>query len=217
MIAGKMSRSLTAVSLRNAKPAYGAADYPIFMREVDDNMRDLLRRWLGGMDASAFYIAFDQILFDGHTQAHLIGQAQGGAAFPSIGFGRFAGRQVADEETFFLRGFVDDMLSGKYTKDGEVQAFRILDRMRMYQGKMRGTAARGFVDSSKDEDRFIWKLGGAEDHCGDCPELAQMSAEVPFDKSTLFQYPGDGSTPCLWNCKCHLVRLRDDATTQRPL
>jgi len=186
------------------------------MDEIDGRMVELVKELKGGLDANAFWFKFDQILADGHTAAHLLGQDQAGVLHPSVAMARHAGRWMADSESYYLHGFVQDILSGKYIKDGEFELFRVLNRARMYEGKMRGTAGQGFTSGSLPQDEFVWTLGATEDHCTDCPELAAMSAATPFTKSTIFQHPGDGGTPCLGNCKCHLLRLRDGATSQKP-
>lgn len=201
-----------------AQPQYdGQGDWFRMMRGIDADMRDLLKAWASGaIEPGAFFYKFDQILYDGHIGSHIIGQEQAGA-MPSKGLARLVGREIADGESYFLRGFVEALISGKYVKDGEFQDKRAMARARLYQGKMRGTVGKGFTDGSSDSDQFLWVLGAVEEHCDDCPQLAAISTNNPFTKSTMFQHPGDGETPCLGNCKCHLVRVRDGVESQKPL
>lgn len=201
-----------------AQPVYdGADEWSKLMRSLSSDMRALFERWRKGMDAEAFAQAFDSILFDGHTSAHMIGQTQADRGKPSIGVARYRARAIADEDVFFLRRFIQDLVGGRYTDDdGELEMDKVLRRSNLYVGKARGSASIGFVDAGDAKDRYEWVLGAAEDHCADCPELAAISRENPFTKDTLFQHPGDGSTPCLSNCLCHLVR-QDGAESQRPI
>lgn len=200
-----------------AQPIYpdSPENWPKMINAVDAAMRDLLVQFQNGLDPNAFFFKFDQILFDGHIDAHLLGQDQAGGV-PSRGFARAFAREVTDGETEYLRGFVQDLMSGRYVKDGSFQIDRVMTRARLYQGKMRGTVGKGFTDGSKSTDEFVWTLGGTEDHCLDCPQLAAISQANPFTPGTIFQHPGDGETPCLGNCKCYLVRVRDGAMSQRP-
>jgi hypothetical protein len=185
------------------------------MRSIDASMMELFARWAAGdVTADGFAHLFDAILFDGHVGSHIIGQEQSGLSAVK-GVARLVGREKADEEAFFLRRFLADMIAGRYTDDeGEFDQDKALVRARLYQGKMRGTASQGFVDASPSDALFEWRLGAVEDHCPDCPELASISQSHPFRKDTMFQHPGDGSTPCLGNCKCHWVRISDGAQSQ---
>lgn len=185
------------------------------MSDMDRELRSLLIQYQNGLAPATFFQRFDDLLFRAHSDAHFLGQFDAGGS-PSRGFARLRGRVVADEDSYYLRGFVDDLIGGRYMRDGELNADAVLRRMGLYQGKVRGSATVGFVDGSQNQDLFFWILGGHEAHCSDCPELAAMSISAPFSKSTLFQYPGDGSTPCLGHCKCYLKRIRDGAESQRP-
>lgn len=208
------------IELKLAAPAgFGMVEAPLpwstIMERLDKGFRDLLIRYQNGLPPEQFFAKFDELLFQAHSEAHYAGQFDAGG-FASRGLARHIGRAMADEESYWLRGFVMDLMDGRYTQeDGDLKTAQILNRMGLYQGKVRGSASRGFVDGSKIEDQFIWVLGGKE-HCSTCPQLAAASAEVPFTRNTLSQYPGDGSTECLGNCKCHLVRVRDGSESQRP-
>ncbi len=204
------------LELKAAQPIYeSGGDWPHLMRGIDADMRQLMLQLRAGMDPNVFWFKFDELLFDGHAGSHLIGQAQSGAV-PNISWSKRIGREMADEEAHYLHGLVADLLNGRYVRDGEFDTFAVQRRMRLYQGKMRGTVAKGFTDASKADDEFVWVLGAVEDSCSDCPQLAALTAETPFTRDTIFQHPGDGNTPCLGNCKCHLVRVRDDQTSQLP-
>ncbi len=198
-----------------AQPVYDGGEWYRLIRSVDADMLDLLRKFAAGMDPNVLYFKLDQLLFDGHIGSHVIGQEQAGR-IPNRGLARLIGREMADEESYFLLRFIDDLRRGRYVVDDEFQMDRVMTRARLYQGKMRGTCSKGFVDGSGDADRFLWVLGGAEDSCTDCPQLASISENNPFTKATLFQHPGDGNTPCLGNCRCHLVRVTDGALSQLP-
>ena len=111
-------------------------------------------------------------------------------------------RGIADDDAEYLQGFIDDIESGRYTDDeGNLIESQILNRQKLYMGKVRGIAGQASVDNLTEEDQIFWTLGGNEMHCVDCPVLAGIS---PFTKSTLYTTPGACDTPCLGNCKCHL-------------
>lgn len=208
------------LELKLAAPAgFPAIDAPVpwstIMGELDKGFRQLLIQYQNGLSPDAFFHRFDELIYKAHTDAHYLGQFDAGG-FVSRGLARHVARSMADEEAYYLRGFVMDLIDGKYLDGERVLTDRILNRMHLYAGKVRGSASRGFVDGSNVTDAFIWVLGGKEDHCSKCPQLAAQSAEVPFTKATLYQHPGDGNTPCLGNCKCYLVRVRDGETSQQP-
>lgn len=199
-----------------AQPIYNApGDWFSLADETLQRIGELFGKWNQGVDANALMFHFDQLLFEGHYYSHMIGQDQAYRQ-PNVALAKLVGREMADEEIYFLRGFVNDIVSGRYTVGGVIQEARLMNRAGLYVGKMRGTASKGFVDASPRGAEFVWTLGGSEDKCAECPELAALSREVPFTANTLFQHPGDGSTPCLGNCKCTLVRVSDGAQSQKP-
>lgn len=114
------------------------------------------------------------------------------------------GRGIADEETEFIDKFAADIRSGRYTmEDGRIRLASLNNRTDLYVKKARGTANESFVTNSPKELLWDWEVGIDERHCLDCPEMA---AAGPYTQDTLFSYPGDGSTECLGNCLCVLVR-----------
>ena len=145
------------------------------------------------------------ILYSGHAGAWRIGanQAGGQASRAEIAA---AAAQAADEQSFYLNRFAADLDAGKYTdpETGDIDHAGISTRAQMYSGAMRGTANLSWLNYSEDDDEFDWVLGAVEDHCDDCPYLAEGS---PYTKDTLPTVPGENQTPCLFHCKCHLRRL----------
>lgn len=112
-------------------------------------------------------------------------------------------RGIADVDAEYLQGFIDDIESGRYTDDeGNLIESQILNRQKLYMGKVRGIAGQATVDNLDVKQKIYWTLGGNEVHCVDCPVLANIS---PFFKDDLFTTPGACDTPCLGNCKCHLL------------
>jgi hypothetical protein len=67
---------------------------------------------------------------------------------------------------------------------------------------MVGTANELFVMASVLYS-FDWVMGGAEQHCERCPELARNS---PYAWDMLPTVPKSNGTPCLYNCRCYLKR-----------
>jgi len=167
----------------------------------------------GRVGSEQFADEFYEILLGGHAEAWGLGRALAGDP-SSDPFDLIHGRAKADRETAFIARFAGQLDAGWATgEDGSVDAEKIARRMRLYVGKLRATGAEAFVETSADAEEFDWVLGAVEEHCNDCPRIARLS---PFLKDELFQYPGDGETPCLSNCKCHLVRASDGVASFAP-
>lgn len=145
------------------------------------------------------------ILQEGHARAAMFGRIRGGVLGPLSAEDRWIADMVMQEQSRFLRRFVNDLASDKYIgADGEYIRAPINQRVQMYAARMRGTAYDTFVGASENEARFEWILI-AEDNCDDCPRLA---AGGPYTKLSIPTRPGEGKTQCIMNCKC--VLLRDD-------
>jgi len=171
------------------------------------------RKWQPG-GTSDWQEEMSDILYSGHAGAWRIGanQAGGQASRAEIAA---AASQAADEQSFYLNRFSADLIAGKYVDDetGDIDHDGISARAQMYSGAMRGTANLSWINYSDDDDEFDWVLGAVEDHCDDCPYLAEGS---PYTKDSLPTVPGENQTPCLFHCKCHL-RRRDGAKSIEPI
>jgi hypothetical protein len=158
--------------------------------------------------------SFYDLLARGHAASWRMGRNRSGDMGADDAVDDLVGRAKADGDAHWLLRFVGDIESGKYTdEDGAFKLAAFKQRQALYVGKMRGTANEAFVESSADEEEFDWVLGGAEDHCPDCPVLAESS---PWKKDEMFTHPGSGDTPCLSHCKCHLVRKSDGLDGFKP-
>jgi hypothetical protein len=148
------------------------------------------------------------LLKDGHEEAWRLGRRKAGDLTHHTVDDFLIGREKADAQNVFLRRFLDDLENDDWSKnpDGSWRSDRIRARANLYNGAMRGTANEGFVEACDDDEEFDWVLGGNENHCNECPYLATLN---PWTKDTLFTKPGSGDTPCLGNCKCHLMRHSD--------
>lgn len=147
--------------------------------------------------------AMDQLILMRHIEAHQIGQAAAGIT-PSASRAATAGKIIRDFESFYLQGFFEDIVQGRmHDSTGVLSLAKVQARARMYVLKTRSTQAQGFVDGSPPDSAYDWRLGAAEDHCDECPDIA---ADGPYYEQTLYTHPGEGDTPCLVNCKCFLVR-----------
>lgn len=158
---------------------------------------------------------FKEILNDGHTDAWVLGRRLAGDLSKVTIDDELVGLAFADSQSDFLLGFLADIENGRYLDDEEkliVGAVR--NRANLYAQVMRGTSGSSFVATSADNEEFEWVMGAVEDHCDDCPYMANSS---PWDQSTLFAFPGDGSTKCLGNCKCSLVRKSDKRSSFKPV
>lgn len=160
--------------------------------------------WAAGtIDGSGFEDAMLATISKYHANAYALGLDLAGAE----GDGIAHGARMADLEAVYVRGFRDRLESGqRYFDDaGEIDlgSGLLANDLRLYASKAGGSANAGFVDGSDDSAEFDWLLGGAEEHCEDCPYIAEGS---PYTKGTLYTKPRQGDTPCLSNCTCRLVR-----------
>lgn len=191
-------------------PESGGTRWMTVARQARASFAEEMERFRRTGDAGRFYDAMDAVLFDGHTRSHLSGQDRAGGLLRA-GLARTWGRQVSDDEVYWLRGFVDRLESGFYIRDGEFDEAWAKRHWDLYVGKMRGSASRGFLDGSMIDDRFQWRISGVEDHCSECPTYASYE---PMPASEWPTQPGMGDTPCIGNCKCHFVRLRDGLSSE---
>lgn len=123
------------------------------------------------------------------------------------------GRARLDAEARFVQRFAAQIEAGLGKDDEDGGARRIAARSRSYAGAARGTSTEAFFSLAPDTEEFRWVLGAVEDHCTQCPELASRG---PWLKDEMFVWPGSNDTPCLYNCKCRLVRASDGASSIRP-
>lgn len=168
----------------------------------------------GKITPTEWHDALEALLMEGHSNAWQIGRTLGGADVSDFNDSDlYAGRGYKDVEADYLARFLDAIQNGAFTDEetGTIIASRIDNRARLYLGKMRGTANDAFVYGSPDEADFYWKLGAPEEHCEECPQLAELFN--PSKKEHLFATPGSGDTPCLGNCYCHIERVVNDETT----
>jgi hypothetical protein len=177
--------------------------------EVQQRMHDLADQLESGdITSDQWADAMDSALLDGHTAAYTLGRQRSGVSGDQNADDEHAGLAAKESQSTFLNSFLQDIDGGKYTgEDGALDANAIKNRASQYLGAMRGTANVAFVDHSVDDAEFTWELGATEDHCEDCPQMADLS---PYSKGTLWTTPGAGDTDCLGNCTCSLVR--DDGT-----
>lgn len=187
----------------------GQADFEAMIGRRRRELHAITNRLI---DDSAFglddwFEQFDAILLEGHTHAWQLGRNLAGDLSDDIN-DLLRGMDRRDEESYYLRGFLE-ALRGKDARywDEELDAWRddaIKARQDLYLGKMRATANDAFVESTPPAlDEFYWRLGAVEDHCAECPELAELS---PYEKATMFTHPGACDTPCKMNCTCYLER-----------
>lgn len=204
------------ISREAAQPTYDTVSIPT---QKDFNALSLkFRRSLhaitgrladdSSFDLGDWFDQFDAILLDGHTSAYEMGRHLAGDLTDDVN-DLLRGMAARDAESYYVRGFVQALvdLDPRYW-DAELKAWRvdaIKARQDLYLGKLRGTANDAFVSKSPaDLNEWYWRLGGAEEHCEECPQIADLS---PFTADTLFTKPGHCDTPCRMNCLCHLERV----------
>lgn len=207
-------------TLTKAAPAWSRApkqsEFTLLQTGTADDLAALAKRLATEeIGSTEWYLRFSNMLLERHADAWILGRRLAGdRSAPDIA-DELVGRAKADQENEWLMRFLTDIETGRYTDDeGKLKENAVAARSRMYAGKLRGTANEAFIEASPAEAEFEWRLGGAEKHCGDCPELAAMS---PWLKDELGTWPGEGGTPCLTNCKCRLVRLEDDLSGFHPV
>lgn len=197
---------MAAVPSLGRVPTNGQFDK--YLRAVYGEVDALAARLASGdLTVDQWRDRFGKIIADGHTGANAFGRAKGGVTGPVSDLDRLVGRQMLDNESEWLEEFAADLEDGeKYGEPGteDFRAKRVRWRMRLYAGKMRGTANMAFVEAGADDDTFTWVLGATEKHCSDCTVFAGRT----FTKATIPTYPAAGDTPCLGNCLCYLVRKR---------
>jgi len=168
-----------------------------------DSLIDLAFRWAEGeLSATTFAEEMDALLLDAHTQAVVIGRTHAGDGAPEDEDDRRFAAGVVTDEHAYLQGFVDQMQSGAFTDEAGVRdAERVAARASLYAGRLTGSANQAWTLTLDEETLIYWILGGAEDHCDECPELAERSPYLPVE---LKRYPGSNQTPCKMNCLCSL-------------
>lgn len=188
-------------------------EYASFLRSMLKDSDALLERLASGqISPRAWGDLFKLIMNDGHAGSWILGRQRAGDLTGSRVEDYLIGVGYADTQSDFLLNFIRDLENGRYTDDeGNFKLNHVRNRANLYLQTMRGTSGAAFVSISEGE--FNWIMAGIE-HCEDCPELASLS---PWDESTLFAYPGDGSTSCVGNCRCHLERLSDGLTSFKPV
>ena len=170
----------------------------IVSRFIAEMERLTARAVAGALDLEEWDEVGYEALTRAHADSYALGRTFGGNAATEEEIAQVA-QAVADLESYYLRGFQNDIASGMY-EDREDQAAR---RAASYAGRARGTANGGFVDGSPDTAQFYWQDTDDERECEDCPILAEAS---PYGRDDIPAVPGSNDTPCLFNCRCRLVR-----------
>lgn len=200
--------------------APGGDGFVSLVHACDLEMVALVDSLADGLNANIWAANMLDILQEYHTRAHLLGQSKFGLASSTMARGH-AVRLVklgvdSQPEADYLASFLRDILAGdpRYVSSGVIDAQAVLRRMRMYQGKLRGSSGFGSLQASPPREVWKWVLGAKEDHCTDCPYLASLVA-VPAGE--WYTTPGAGDTPCLWNCGCHMRAEKSGVTTSLPV
>lgn len=177
----------------------------VVVRRHDRRLRLLVSQLVAGdIDRDAFLADFGDVLQTGHDQAYRIGWRHGGGP---RSIGELSDTYLAETlsvQGAYAQNLADDILDGDASEDAG------LARARQYARRMRGSANRAFVEAADPEEEFYWRLGGNEEHCPDCPELAALS---PYTKDSIIAVPGEDidaagvkNTTCGSACKCRWER-----------
>ncbi|MCC7229263.1 MAG: hypothetical protein IT203_02650 [Fimbriimonadaceae bacterium] len=193
------------------------ADFDAMVRRRRRELRHITEQFAGGqLNPDQWADRFDSILLAGHSRAWHLGRKLAGDLRDFNDDDRLMGLAAKDGDAEYLRSFLEAIKAGdaRYVDEsGRLRPDAIMNRANLYLGKMRGTSAEAFVAASDDAEQFDWVLGANERHCEDCPRIARLS---PFEKSTMFTYPGSGDTECLGNCLCYVRRRSDRLTAFKP-
>lgn len=176
----------------------------------------------GLMSPDKFEEEFGLLVERFHMAAHIQGQEVLGMRIVSLARDKafqimHITANAQGPEMDWVKNFARDIASASRNvadEAGVLSIQKILTRMRLYGGKMRGTSAWGTLDVSHPSDMWEWRMGRVEDHCFDCPHNASLGG---FTKDQWYTTPGAGDTPCLFNCKCTLVRVSDGLSTASPV
>jgi hypothetical protein len=151
----------------------------------------------GKIDEATFAKRFAYVLNVGHDRALSLGWSHGlGAERLSQEAETYLAETITQEANF-ARELAQELASGeKSAAQGNLAAKR-------YAQRMGGTANEAFRLAGIGGGYTIkWILGGAEQHCPECPEYAAMD----WTPEDLFTVPRGGQTTCRLNCLCHLER-----------
>jgi hypothetical protein len=117
------------------------------------------------------------------------------------------GKMSAAQQSQYINNFMRDVKAGRYGSTDnafdstDVKQNQIINRAAMHSNHLIAVANERFALALGDNEKIWWELGGNENHCEDCPALAEAS---PYTKNTLPTYPREGDTQCMSFCYCYL-------------
>jgi hypothetical protein len=216
----RVGKAEATSALKAAQPIWSTTAVPTqqdFINLVRASRRDLLAiaqlLAAGEIDAREWAERFKQILNRDHARSWALGRQRAGDTLPFGIDDALRGVAAADMEADFLLSFLEAIQSGDkryWDDDGKLRVDQVARRSRMYTGAYGGSANHAFAASVPDEAEIYWRLGGTENHCADCPEIAVLS---PFTKDTLWTVPKGNETPCLFQCLCWLETFDADGNS----
>lgn len=204
-----------------AQPLYESGDqFSELIAKLDKQLRQLAEEVARGqLTYPEFEEAVNAALQAAHIQAYSIGQEFAGSPVVETA-SEYFGRRFAATQRSYVSGITTALDAGRFLIPGEaeIDAALLYGRLRLYHGAVSGTAQHAWSHFGKRGELIAWKLGAVEEHCSDCPYLADMG---PYVASEVFQLenkilpttPRAGDTPCLMNCKCYLQRQSGLDTT----
>jgi hypothetical protein len=166
-------------------------------------LRGLANDWAeGSLGPSDFGDAVASLLEDAHTSAAVLGRMHAGDDAPEDEDDRTFGESVVDGEVEYLGKFVADLEGDRYfDAEDNPRADAVAARAASYASKLTATASEAWGLALPETTLFYWMLGGTEDHCDDCPELARSG---PYRIDTIPTWPAAGATQCRVNCLCYV-------------
>lgn len=200
-----------AGAVRRTRPTQ--AEFNAMIRQRKGEIaRALARLKSRSITVDEFGRLMDSVMLEAHANGWMLGRQRAGNLKEEMFDDYLAAVAAKDKDGSYLLRFLDEIDGGRYGHVDDLSTDAIQSRANLYIARARGTANEAFVETSPDGMEFTWHLGGTENHCSDCPEIAALS---PFIKDTMFTYPGHGDTPCLSHCKCFLTREDKVSAFQR--
>jgi hypothetical protein len=155
----------------------------------------------GKITPEEFEKAMRKEMREAYDSAARFGKAKARGKFESLSAADVRAVDKERREDYkFLKEFVADV-RGKYAElSPEERDARIRWRAQMYADALQGEMNDSWAAHMPAGTKFDWVMSPAE-HCITCREESAKSALTYKERGRV---PGDGSTKCKTNCKCHL-------------
>jgi len=179
--------------------------FALLLLDTHHTLNDYATRFLtGALTLTELHDALVTHLAAAHAHAAYLGRSLAGSRKPFGSADQQFAASVMFGQVLFLSGLLQDLQGGKYrAADDGTLPNALTARLWAYCVRCYGTANEAWGLTLGPDARFLWFLGvNVEHHCDVCPERQAESQVEPYTLDTIPGWPGDCSTPCLWNCDC---------------